>query len=208
MITDEQPSVIIGVTGHRNFPADDPRISALVGTELKAIGAERPGSPFLLLTGLAEGADRLGAMAARRVLDARIGAVIPLPRDLYEQDFADQASRDEYAALLAQSAFQLEAPILSSRAEITDYGEPRNRQYAWQGAYLAQTAQILIAIWDGAPARGTGGTAHVVDWFLKGAAPADYDLSRAERPAALAGVEKKLIHINPLTGVVEHKSAL
>ena len=38
-------------------------------------------------------------------------------------------------------------------AEVKADGEPRNHQYAWIGAFIAKRSQVLIAIWDGAPAR-------------------------------------------------------
>jgi len=195
--------IVLGVTGHRNFTTDDPAITALTEKECNRIRRNYPQADYLLLSGLAEGADRLVAQVAQKTLGAKLLAINPLPRDLYEKDFTDQASRLEYAGLLGQAKMQIDAPLLAERAEIADYGEPRNHQYAWQGAFIAKRAQILIAIWDGAPAKGTGGTAQVVEWFLSGKTPAYYNISKAKRITGVTGVARELIHINPVTRSVQ-----
>jgi hypothetical protein len=55
-------------------------------------------------------------------------------------------------------------------------------QYALAGAYIAERADVLIAVWDGAPARGTGGTGDIVAWRDRGEIPAEY-----ATPAVFAG---------------------
>lgn len=197
--------VVIGVTGHRDIASDDARISAVVRKELARITRANPGAPLLILSGLAEGADRLVADIAREEFDAEIWAILPLPDALYEVDFGSRKSIKDYRRLKAAAARVIAAPLLASRRAVSKYGEPRNHQYAWIGAFIAKRAQVLIAIWDGAPARGTGGTAFVVDWFLSGRVPGSYRISKAPRVPARARVAKALIHIHPRTRKVKQR---
>lgn len=190
--------VIVGVTGHRNLGSGDAALIKLIGRELARVARANDGAPLLVLSGLAEGADRIVVEAAR-ALGTTYRAIVPLPDALYLKDFADGASRADYAALCANAERVVTAPLMASRRALETEGEPRNHQYAWIGAYIAKRAQVLIALWDGMPARGTGGTAHVVDWFLAGRVPRSYNISRAPRLAERSGVAGELIHINPST---------
>jgi len=196
---DAAPPVVVGVTGHRNIASNNKRLSNIVAKELRAVVRRHKGAPIIILSGLAEGADRLVADVARETLGAGLWAVLPLPDRLYLRDFATAGSIAEYKALKAASQRVIEAPLMGTRRSLARYGEPRNHQYAWIGAFIAKRAQVLIALWDGAPGRGTGGTAHVVDWFLAGSTPRGYRISRAPRVEPRAGVARTLLHINPET---------
>ncbi len=198
----------MGVTGHRNFVSDDPNISALVRKELRRILRANNDAPLLILSGLAEGADRLVARVARDEFGAACWAILPLPDGLYVRDFATRISVGEYRYLKGVAQRVIEAPLLFSRRSVARHGEPRNHQYAWSGAYIAKRAQILLAIWDGAPAQGTGGSAHVVDWFLSGNVPRKYRISRAPRVPGHALVANWLVHINPCTQQVKRHKCL
>jgi hypothetical protein len=197
--------VVVGVTGHRDIASDDAKISALVRKELRAIARANRGAPLLILSGLAEGADRLVAEIAREEFDAELCAVLPLPDALYERDFGSRKSVKDYRSLKGASQCVVAAPLMAARRSLTRYCEPRNHQYAWIGAFIAKRAQVLIAIWDGAPARGTGGTAYVVDWFLSGRVPGAYRLSRAPRVPARKRVAGTLVHIDPRTRKVRRR---
>lgn len=194
--------VIVGVTGHRDLGADDPVLAQLVVRQLGRIARANGNAPLLILSGLAEGADRLVVDAARGALGGTYWAILPLPDVLYARDFATAASRTAYKALKEQAERVIAAPLMASRRSLAASGEPRNHQYAWTGAYIAKRAQVLLAMWDGAPARGTGGTAHVVDWYLADTAPRAYRISQAPRIAGRDGVAEEFVHINPETGKV------
>ena len=188
--------IIIGVTGHRNLDARDNLLHRLVTHELKRLKRANGNAPLLVLSGLAEGADRLVVDAARNIGEMYI-AVLPLPDPLYERDFSGVASRAEYARLCSSALRIVRAPLMASRRDIAEYGEPRNCQYAWTGAYIAKRAQVLIALWDGAPARGTGGTAQVVEWFLANKTPGQYRISHAARLVGRSEVDAEFIHLDP-----------
>ncbi len=197
--------IVIGVTGHRNFTSDDPKISSLVRKELRRIVRAGRGAPLLILSGLAEGADRLVAHVAREAFDAALWAILPLPDALYLRDFSKRASIKEYNSLKTAAKRIIEAPLMASRRAVSRYGEPRNHQYAWIGAFIARRAQVLVALWDGSPARGTGGTEQVVNWFLSGRVPREYCISRAPCVRRRARASNMLVHINPETHKVKRR---
>ena len=77
----------LGVTGHRNIDAVDAKLSAVIEAECMRLARAYAGAPFLILSGLAEGADRLVAEDARKVLAADLVAVLALPVRTFLVDF-------------------------------------------------------------------------------------------------------------------------
>jgi hypothetical protein len=171
----------VGVTGARRLPEDGEalgRIKAGVAGVLASVkelvhryaaasGAEAvygPGAPLLrLLSPLAEGADRLVAEAGL-ALGYRLEVPMPFPQDKYEDDFAG-ASRDEFHALLAQAGPNL-LEIDGLHGE--DVG---NRSYEAVGRLVARNCDLLIAVWDGGPGNGRGGTADIVRFAARANQP-------------------------------------
>ena len=136
-----------------------------------------PSTRIVVLSALAEGADRL---VAREALELGFSLVVPLPmqREEYEKDFATPESLADFRSLLlrAESAFVVRPAVATSSAD-------RATAYANCGAYIAGRCVELIALWDGEDSP-TGGTAEVVRFKLDGI-PAPYlpeheafDLSR------------------------------
>lgn len=192
-----------GVTGHRNFASDDARLGAIVAAEmLEARQALAPAAGGVVVSALAEGADRLVARIGLERFGWDLVVALPMPRDAYAMDFAGDASRAEFDALLARAGSVVEAPLLEPGADWRAYTEARNHQYAWAGAYLVAACDVLVALWDGQPARGTGGTAHVVDWFLAGHWPDRYAISTAQVRSGPPATRRRLVHIVPATGEV------
>ena len=203
-----QPVLVLGVTGHRHIARRTRELAALVQANLEAIAAANPEASFTVLSALAEGADRLVVRLARRILGARLVAVLPMPAVAYEKDFSSARSRREFRALIETADRVIEAPILSGGRAWRTRSEARNHQYAWASAYVAKNADILFALWDGEPARGTGGTAYVVDWFLAGRTPRRYRMSRAQLRWGKSAHTRRLIHVNTRTSVVRRRRAL
>ena len=85
-------------------------------------------------------------------------AVLPLPADNYEDDFATEASRDEFRTLLGRAV----------RHEIVgpDAGGSRESAYERAGHRVVDASDLLLALWDGEPSRGRGGTAEIIDYAL------------------------------------------
>jgi hypothetical protein len=151
--------IVVSTTGHRDIPDQDiHRLESVIVGELRSIAEAHPNSPLLLLTGLAEGSDRLVARCAVKS-GWRLGAVLPLEQSDYETDFANDASREEFRALLDQSAW-----IRMVNADAL----PRPACYRIQGEWLAHYSQKLLALWDGKEGNGEGGTSEVVHLFLNG----------------------------------------
>lgn len=173
--------LVIGVTGHRDLrPGDVPALEEQVERIFKELAEEHRGVPQILLSPLAEGADRLAARVALRCR-AKLIVPLPLPRDEYRKDFEHQgdpalsrASQREFEELLKQAEFSFELPLVAGNTpqSIQSYGEPRNRQYAAVGVHVLQHSQVLIALWDGQPQpEKTGGTAQIVRYRQAGGIP-------------------------------------
>jgi hypothetical protein len=163
--------LVIGVTGHRDIPkfAQDGLQQKIkeVFLELKA---KYKATPFVLITPLAEGADRLCAYCALSE-DVQIDLFVPLPmpREIYEKDF-DGDSLGEFRKLLSRAKKTIELPLVEGNTVqgISQKGPQRDLQYESAGKYIAQKSQILIALWDGTETGLTGGTASVVHFQREG----------------------------------------
>jgi len=167
--------ILLGVTGHRNIDTKDKRLIAALKEQCALLRERYEHSPFIILSSLAEGADRLVAEIAMETLPADLIAVLPMPEEEYERDFASEQSKSDFRALLDRALYVKIVSVPDDMAWKAG-GEPRNVQYARAGAIVADHAQILFAIWDGQESRGTGGTADLVKWFERGFSPNEYSL--------------------------------
>ena len=163
--------LVIGVTGHRDLRADArAAIAGQVREILLHFKATYPGTPLVLLSPLAEGADRLVAEVALEAgIGAKLIAPLPMPREIYERDFNTAASLAEFNRLLGAAAHKLElpAPPGIGEAQLQNQLTARQAQYAAVGEFIARHCQVLIALWDGKPGQ-RGGTGEVVELKLKG----------------------------------------
>jgi hypothetical protein len=157
----QRTTVRIGVTGHRRL-SDERTLRQSVREVLARLDRLLSHTPhtFVVVSPLAEGADRL---VVREVLAwpeveqlgrHRLEAVLPLPPADYVQDFGTEGSRDEFQALLIRAA------------SVHLIGEAASRTAAYQqaGRRVVQICDVLVAIWDGSPARGQGGSAEIVKY--------------------------------------------
>ena len=167
--------IVLGVTGHRDIPADDvPRLSEVITKHLEDILHDSPNSPHILLSALAEGADRVAASVA---LDCgwALGVILPAPADIYENDFTTPQSRAEFHELLAKATW-----VESLSAETTGPGA-----YHTSGLRMLRQSLYLLALWDGDPNGAEGGTSEMVNLFRHGIpepflpGPADNSLPEA-----------------------------
>jgi hypothetical protein len=167
--------IIIGVTGHRDLrPADIPHLKDQVRAILNDLRDNHTATPLLVLSPLAEGADRLVAQVALEQ-GARLVVPLPLAREEYERDFETQESKNDFSDLLKQAWKCFELPLLQGNTlpSIRDHGPGRDKQYTQVGAYIARHSHILIALWDGEQTGLDGGTGQIVDFKLNGI-PAPY----------------------------------
>jgi hypothetical protein len=162
--------IIIGVTGHRDIrPGDVPRLKDQVRAILDDLRHKYSTTPFLVLSPLAEGADRLVADVALEK-GARLVVPFPLPREEYKSDFETKESKVEFSELLGQAWKCFEIPLVngSTHPSIADADSERDKHYTQVGAYIARHSHILIALWDGEQTGLEGGTAQIVDFKLNG----------------------------------------
>jgi len=134
----------IGVTGHRDLPPGvHGTVTALLRAHLAPYGRGMVG-----LSCLADGADTIFAEAVLAA-GAPLEAVIPAAgyRDALPEDH-----HPVYDRLLRQAVLVHRLPHTAST--------PRSHLAA--GRLLVQRCDRLVAVWDGCPARGPGGTADVV----------------------------------------------
>jgi hypothetical protein len=180
--------LVIGITGHRDVREEDRKaLEHKLKEVFLKLHEDYGASPLVLVTALAEGADRLAAEVALSLqpqVKVRLVVPIPMPIELYELDFdslpvlstslaavaMSRSSREEFHALLAkaESKFELELAEGNSYETIARPGPARDRQYELVGKYIAQQSQILIALWDGVDSERVGGTASVVNFQREG----------------------------------------
>jgi hypothetical protein len=165
--------LVVGVTGHRDIRlADVARLEAEVEDIFRSLARDYPATPLIVLSALADGADRLVARVGLRA-GARLIAPMPVPLEDYLSDFADPASLSEFRALCGQAAAMFAVPFTDPdhprSGKLT--GAARDRRYAAAGAYLAVNSDVLIALWNGEPPSRVGGTACIVAYKLNGVPP-------------------------------------
>lgn len=151
--------VVVAVTGHRHLAAEDLGvIEQAVRAAMIDLQTRCPHSPFRLMSGLAEGAD---SMAARCALELgwQVHAVIPVSLQDHESSFSSAKARDTFHQLRSRCASLTILPLSS---------EAPDQKYLDVAGYLCQQGQWLIAVWDGKPAEGPGGTSDVVRLFQQG----------------------------------------
>jgi hypothetical protein len=162
--------LVIGVTGHRDLRAEDlPQLEEIVGQIIEKLKKDSPHTPLILLSALADGADRLVAEVAL-ARGVRLIVPLPMPRHIYETDFSTATSRLKFKELLARAGHWFELPLLhgATEAEIMEEGPARDRQYEQAGAYIVRHSHLLIALWDGKYRNLVGGTSRVVKFQLEG----------------------------------------
>jgi len=163
---------VVGFSGHRQV-ADMPGVGRAIKQALSDLKAHGTGE-WLGLSSVAEGGDQI-FIEQLRTLGLSWHAILPLPRAEFAKDFSDA----EWAGVEG---------ILNQAEHIRVITENGTREDAYLDCGLATVdgSDLLVAVWDGEPARGKGGTADVVAY------------------AALLG--KPLILINAITLAVEHRN--
>ena len=185
----------IGVTGHRNIDSSYPGLQSVIIDELQWLRKKSEKKPVAIVSALAEGADRLVAQLAMIHLSAVLVAPLPFSRREYIKDFATATSLNDFDQLL-DHAFSWFA--LATDSEVLSAGsEDRRRFYARAGAFMVESCHALMAIWDGLPARGFGGTAQVVEWAREKKVPSELKTRTGLLPGQFNC--PTVIHIHPVT---------
>ena len=159
---------IIGITGHRDLDesATNKVHQHLLGF-LTNIKKQLQNTPIIILSGMADGADRIIVKVALE-LELNIKALMPMPGKEYCKDFSE-ASYKEFRQLCKSENVVVEVVEqihqLDKGEEIT--GQDRDNQYWVLGQYLINHVNLLVAVWDGQNTGYTGGTSDVLLDYLE-----------------------------------------
>ena len=167
----------VGVTGHRAGAFTAPLVRTLRPTVYTVFRQLRDATLRLqqaedafcsataaelrLLSPLATGADQIAAICARSS-GYFVRALLPFEASEYRKDFALGEELDGFEQALAAAD-----EIVALPGDRTDL----EGAYVIVGQSLVETADLMIAIWDGEQGRGPGGTADVVELALQSSVP-------------------------------------
>jgi hypothetical protein len=153
----------IGVTGHQRLsePANWEWVKQEMNHFLSSLSP-----PLICVTSLAVGADQLFASAVLQHGGA-LEVVLPFPE--YESTFTEACGRQEYANLLKHA----------SKIEVLEKVGSDEDAYLASGKRMVDKSELVLAVWDGKPAAGRGGTGDVVNYAIE--------------------QRKTTIHLNPVT---------
>ncbi|QRN82079.1 hypothetical protein JR338_06395 [Chloroflexota bacterium] len=141
----------IGVTGHRIL-AEIGKLNQAIDIGLIKIEECLP-APFAIVSSLAEGTDQLVAeRALTRWPDCSLIVPLPLPTPIYQSQFTNQDALATFNQLLSA------ADEIMSPPEAKDLPDA----YLQAGQVMLEMSDVIIAIWDGEPAQGIGGTENIV----------------------------------------------
>ncbi|MFN2098720.1 hypothetical protein [Altererythrobacter sp. MF3-039] len=116
--------------------------------------------PILRLhTPLATGSDQIAAQSAR-ANDFQVRALLPFKVEEYSQDFQG-TELEQFQEFLNDADNVMTLPGDRSA----------NDAYVLVGKGVIAASDVIIAIWDGEPGNGPGGTAHVVELALREGVP-------------------------------------
>jgi len=170
---DQQSSIafefVIGFTGHRDIlPQDHAILKTQIAETLINLTERFSHIPVRVVTGLAEGADTLATEAALE-LGMSVSAILPMPRDSYEQDFQGPAL-EKFQKLADDPRVQVFELNVVNDESVENLNDDASRvaQYAKLMDYLVRRSNVLVALWDGKMINSTGGTSDVVSSYLSG----------------------------------------
>ncbi len=144
----------IGVTGHQDLPdCAVPAITRDVRAQLEA-AADVTG-----VTSLAAGADQLFSAL---VLDLGGELEVIVPSENYE-------------STLSGSSLMLYHRLLAEAKDVRRlaYASPSEEAFLAAGKEVVERCDMILAIWDGKPAQGLGGTADIVRYAEQRGVPVE-----------------------------------
>jgi hypothetical protein len=140
---------IVGFTGHRRVENEE-KVAQVLRDVIASLRREL-GSEMVGRSSIASGADTLFAEACRTAKIPWI-ALLPFPEAEFKKDFTD-GDWKRAKALLDQA----------ERVEVSSEKAERPAGYLDCGLATVDGANLMLALWDGKPSRGAGGTAQIVE---------------------------------------------
>jgi hypothetical protein len=169
--------LVIGVTGHRDLRDEDVvQLEREVAEILARLRRDYlhgdDETPIIVLSALAEGADRLVARVALRH-GACLIAPLPMPIDEYRRDFEPGLKPGNMAEFEDLFAEAIAAPVMPLQGRslelIAKDSRQRAEQYRGVGIFITQHCNVLLALWDGNDGKiAAGGSAEVVTFKRDG----------------------------------------
>jgi hypothetical protein len=159
----------VGITGHQRL--GNPKTWAWVTEVMRDELAKLP-PPLIAITSLAIGADQL---LARLVLEKNGTIYAVLPFADIERSFSPE-DLPAYRELVTQA-----------NVEVLQTSGTDEDAYLAAGFRVVELSDLMVAVWDGRPAKGKGGTADIVEYATQRGVP--------------------LIQINPLALTVRSPNA-
>jgi hypothetical protein len=157
----------IGITGHQHLA--DASAWTWVRHELAAL-FRRNADQLVGVSSLAVGADQIFADLVLRQ-GGSLEVIIPFPG--YAHTFTERRDAQEYERLLRSA----------SGVETLQRNGSGEEAYMEAGMRVVNSSDLLVAVWDGRPASGLGGTADVVGYAVQ--------------------QRKRVVHLNPVTRAIE-----
>lgn len=148
----------IAITGHRTL-LNETAVRQEIALSFAYFKTQD--SAIQALSALAVGADTIFAEEAQRA-GIPLRVVLPFALADYQQDFAEP-ERAQLTALLASVGNQYEVVNTLN----THTAGERDGAYLATGKKLVDEADIVVAVWDGQPASGKGGTGDIVAYAQK-----------------------------------------
>lgn len=150
----------IGITGHQRLP--DP--TDWIWVEKHIQSQLQVAEPLIGISSLAIGADQL---FARLVLKEKGRLIAVIPSSTYAESFESPEEKANYESLKNQAN---EVRVLPDVEDVEE-------SYLRAGHCVVDLCDLLLAVWNGQPAKGKGGTADAIDYARK--------------------MNRKVVHINP-----------
>jgi hypothetical protein len=135
----------MGVTGHQEIP---PQAREYVTRGTNNV-LDQVNGDLIGVSSLAAGGDQVFASL---VLERGGSLEVVLPCKSYETTFSHPEDLHNFYALLERAA----------TVERLGFDVPSEDAYLAAGCRIVDLSEVLLAIWDGQPARGKGGTADIV----------------------------------------------
>lgn len=156
----------IGITGHRQLGSKE-SINWLSDTLEEVLHQYHID---VGITSLAIGADQLYAEVLRK---AHIPYIAVIPSDDYETTFQHASELVRYQELLQNASEKVQLHF--EKSSETAFYEA--------GKQIVLLSDMMIAIWNGLPAKGLGGTGDIVQYALS--------------------IKKTVVHLNPIIQTVQ-----
>jgi hypothetical protein len=147
---------MVGMTGHQGLPTPTAElVTAALRDTLRAYTPNLVG-----VTMLGPGADQLFARVVLE-LGGALYVVQPTTGRQYRDSFEDQAAQRGYDELYRRAAY----------FEALEHTESTEQAHMDAGKVVVDRSTVLLAVWDGQPSRGLGGTADVVGYARQRGVP-------------------------------------